>query len=112
MTNRTKKLLVALAILALTLVIFTGSALAQSPADPETPDNGGWLGQMQSWMDEVHGPGSWGRMIARMTQVHGPETTGRMLQWMNETGGCHGDGESPMGSGFQGMRGRAWDTNR
>jgi hypothetical protein len=111
MAKRTKSLLVVLSILALALVVFTGSALAQTPPNGDDPDTGSWLGQMQEWMDQRHGPGSWGRMIQRMNEVHGPEATGQMLQWMNETGGCHGRGDGanagPMsGRGFRGMMGR------
>ncbi len=99
MNSRTKKLITIVAVLVLSLGVFTSTALAHGsdPTDPQ-PGNGSWLGQMQQWMDQVHGPGSWGQMIQWMNQVHGPEFTGQMLQWMNETGGCHGDGE-----GFPGM---------
>lgn len=115
MTSRTKKLLTVLSILVLSLVVFTGSALAQTPPNGDTPGNNGWLGQMQQWMDQVHGPGSWGQMQQWMNQVHGPEFTNQMLSWMDETGGCHGTDDTttnPMlGNGFGGMMGSVpWNT--
>ncbi len=96
-----KPLLVLLSVFLISLLLFAGTALAQETTPAGAPPAGGWLGQMQQWMDEVHGPGSWGQMIQHMTQVHGPEATGEMLQWMNETGGCHGSG-----AGFPGMMAR------
>lgn len=115
MTSQTKKSLIVLSILALSLVIFTGSALAQTSPTGDIPGDGGWLGQMQQWAEQVHGPGSWGQMIQWMNQVHGPEFTGQMLKWMNETGGCHGTTSTTtnpmMGSGLGGMMGAApWNS--
>ena len=111
MNSQLKKLLTGLSILALALVLFTGTALA----DPITPgnsangdNNGSRLSQMIDWM----GAENWGQMLQRMNQIHGPEFTGRMIQQMNESGFCH-DGEhsgpgSMMGRGFGGMMGRGF----
>lgn len=122
MNSRFKKLLTLVSVLALSVLVFTGTALAHGPG-PVGPDtgndegSGSWLGQMQQWMDETHGPGSWDEMIQWMTQTHGSEFTGQMLQWMNESGGCHGYGDNDQGDnsqeynqnytspGFQGMHG-------
>ncbi|MCB0082344.1 MAG: hypothetical protein KDE47_15495 [Caldilineaceae bacterium] len=117
MTSQMKKLLTVLGVLILTLVLFTGTALA----DPATPGNGvnddnnsSRLSQMIEWM----GPENWGQMIQRMTQIHGAEQTGQMLQWMNQSGNCHNfDGAgSMMGRGLGGGMGfgfgsRMWNNN-
>ena len=103
-----KKALTFLSILILTVVVFTGTALADPGEPTGEPANGNGLARMVERM----GAENWGQMIQRMTQIHSTEQTGQMLQWMNESGGCHnfdsadsmmGQGlGSGMGSGFQG----------
>ena len=111
MKTTTKAFLALTSVVVLSLIFFTGAALAHGPGGDENPPEGGWLAQMQQWMDQTHGPGSWAQMIQFMNQIHGPEATADMLQWMNESGGCHGDqnvedmmsGNYMNGMGYGGM---------
>ncbi|NOX61716.1 MAG: hypothetical protein GXP42_07205 [Chloroflexi bacterium] len=107
MKTSTKAFLTLTSIVVLSLILFTGVALAHGPNGDENPPEGGWLAQMQQWMDQTHGPGSWTQMLQFMTQAHGPEATAEMLQWMNESGGCHGgqNAEDMMSGNFMGGMG-------
>ena len=81
-----KNLFIFIAVVALSLVAFVGSAFAQddTPADDATQE--GNLPQMQQRMEERFGEGAWADMIARMTERHGAEFTAERLQWMDENG--------------------------
>lgn len=89
MFSRSKKFLVIVSVMIVSLLVFAGAALAQEPdsnatnAEGETP-----IQQMQKWM----GAEGWGAMIQHMTDVHGAEATGEMLQEMNDGGSCHDGG--------------------
>lgn len=89
MMSRSTQILVLVSVLAVSLLVFAGAALAQDEgtgaADGAEQTPVEW---MQSWM----GPEAWGEMIGHMTRIHGAEATGEMLQEMNETGSCHGSG--------------------
>ncbi len=97
MSNRTKKIAIALLVMSLLLIGIVGAAQAQTPdpTDTATPNR---LQQMQ----ERLGPEGWGQMIQRMTDRMGAEATGQMLQRMASGEDCHGDGE-----GQQGMMGHS-----
>jgi hypothetical protein len=86
MNSRIKIMLTVVAVLALSLIFFVGSALAQDADTDAAGEEGGWLPQMQQQMEERFGAGAWGRMIARMTERHGAEFTAERLQWMEENG--------------------------
>lgn len=112
MKRQLRKVLALVGILALTVVVFTGTALADPGEPTGEPQNGNGLARMVEWM----GPEHWGQMVQRMTQIHGAEETGQMLQWMNQSGGCHNaDGTgSMMGRGFgrgMGFQGGMWNDN-
>lgn len=81
-----KNLFIFIAVVALSLVAFVGSAFAQddTPADDATQE--GNLPQMQQRMEERFGEGAWAEMIAHMTERHGAEFTAERLQWMDENG--------------------------
>ncbi len=81
-----KTLFIIIAVVALSLVAFVGSAFAQDATPTDEPTDGGWLPQMQQRMEERFGAGAWGEMIARMTQMHGADFTAERLQWMDENG--------------------------
>ncbi len=102
-----KTLLILVAVMALSLVIFAGSALAQDPTPTDEPAAEGFLPQMQQRMEERFGAGAWGEMIARMTQIHGADFVGERMQQMNEEG-CpmldDEDWQGPM------MHGGAWSN--
>ncbi len=105
MNTRIKWVLSIVAVVALSLVVFVGAAFAQATTpDDGTPTNP--LVQMQQWMEQNHGEGTWATMIQRMTETHGAEFTGEMLQNMATGESCHGDGEftpgSMMGEGLSG----------
>ncbi|MBW7940044.1 MAG: hypothetical protein H3C63_14935 [Candidatus Omnitrophica bacterium] len=87
MFSRSKKLLVVLSVLAVSLLIFAGAALAQEPAPTMSDAEGKTpVQQTQEWM----GAEAWGGMIQQMTRIHGAQATGEMIQEMNESGSCHG----------------------
>ncbi len=109
MKRQLKQTLAIVSIFLLTVVIFTGTALAD-----QIEPRGNGLAPMVEWM----GPESWGQMIQRMTRIYGAEETGRMLQWMNQSGGCHNSDRtgSMMGRGFGrgmgfGSQGGMWNDN-
>jgi hypothetical protein len=103
MKSRISQLVAVLAIAAVTVALFAGSALAdtEAPADGSQaiPGFGQAFGGMMDGMDQA----TWGEMIQHMNAIHGPELTGKMIQWMNQ-GGSHcteGGGQaSMMGWGF------------
>ena len=111
MSSQMKKLLTIVGVLALTLVLFTGTAWA-TPVTSGDNGNGDTdtsrLAQMIEWM----GPENWGQMVQRMNQIHGSEFTARMIQQMNQSGTCYdGDHSGPgsmMGRGFGGMMGQGF----
>lgn len=114
MTNRMKKGITIIGVMALIVMLFTGTALA----DPVTPNSESKTGSGSrlSQMIERMGPENWGQMVLRMNQIHGPEFTGRMIQRMNQSGACH-DGEhagpgSMMGRGFGGMMGSGFQHHK
>ncbi len=111
MNKRTKWIATIIAVLALSLVVFVGAAFAQTPTPTDGTTNP--LAQMQQWMEQNHGAGSWAAMIQRMTDTHGAEFTGQMLQRMSSGEGCQGQtdgtftpgsmmGEGANGTGFSG----------
>jgi hypothetical protein len=114
MKHQLRNTLVIVGTLVLTVVVFTGNAMA-NPSEPSgEPQSGNGLARMVEWM----GPENWGQMVQHMTQIHGVEETGRMLQWMNQSGGCHNSDSagSMVGRGFgSGMgfrsQGGVWNDN-
>ncbi|MBI1297997.1 hypothetical protein GC175_23940 [bacterium] len=101
-----KNLFIFMAVVALSLVAFVGSAFAQDTTPTDDATQEGNLPQMQQHMEERFGEGAWAEMIARMTERHGAEFTAERLQWMDENG-CpmleDGEHNGPM------MRGHMWD---
>lgn len=101
-----KTLFTVIAVVALSLVVFVGSAFAQDTTPTDEPTEEGFLPQMQQHMEERFGPGAWEAMLERMTERHGEEFVAEHLQSMEENG-CPmmEDGESagPM------MRRHMWD---
>lgn len=86
MNIRTRSLLTIIAVLAFSMIFFVGSALAQDDTTGGDDAEGGWLPQMQQYMEERFGPGAWDAMIERMTERHGAAFTEEHLQWMDENG--------------------------
>jgi hypothetical protein len=87
MKTQVKTLIALIAVFVLSIVFFTGAALAQEETpDADAESESGWLAQMQQHMEERWGPGAWADMIARMTERHGAEFTAERLQWMEENG--------------------------
>lgn len=97
MTTRTRSLLTIIVVLAVSMIFFVGSALAQDDTTGGDDTDGGWLAQMQQRMEERFGEGAWAKMIARMTERHGAEFTAERLQWMDENGCPMLNGEGQQG---------------
>ena len=118
MSSRSRKLILALSLFAVSLLLFAGAALAQE-TEPAAPEDEGKtrLELMQEWM----GPEAWAAMVERMTQIHGAEFTGQMMERMAEEDGCPGPGfmhnwsgrwSDESGEGFWGNRGDGTWGNR
>lgn len=87
MKTLTKRLLVVVGIAALALVVYAGSAWAQS--DPATVTPTPPINMLQQ-MEQRLGPQAWAEHIQRMTQIHGADFVSQRLAWMAQQASCPG----------------------
>ncbi len=95
MKTSTKRLFVVIMIVSFALVVYAGSAWAQSdPATPTPPTN------MLQQMEQRFGPKAWAEQIQRMTQIHGADFVSQRLGWMAEQESCPGMNGEGRGMGM------------
>lgn len=101
MKTSTKRPLVVIVIALFALVVYAGSAWAQSDptvTTPTTPTN------MLQQMEQRFGPQAWAEHIQQMTQIHGADFVSQRLAWMAQQESCPGMNGEGRGMGMMQQR--------
>lgn len=103
MKTPTKRLFVAIMIVAFALVVYAGNAWAQSDPTTTTPTP---PTNMLQQMEQRFGPKAWAEHIQRMTQSHGADFVSQRLGWMAQQESCPGMNGEGRGMGMGMMQQR------
>lgn len=101
MKTPTKRLFIVIVITLLALVVYAGSAWAQSDPTTTTPTP---PTNMLQQMEQRFGPQAWAEHIQQMTQIHGADFVSQRLAWMAQQESCPGMNGEGRGMGMMQQR--------